>query len=93
MSFTAYKASTIGPRVEMVEVISETAQFITVAGPYGGTRREKKFTDWNSFHSTFNEAKGWLVKVAEHRIVDAREDLERAQVWLDIVKNIKESTK
>lgn len=86
-----FRANTIGPRIERVEVISETAAYITTKGKFGGNGiREKKETDWGAICNSFDEAKQWLLADAEGRVKAARRKLEMENSRLGNIKGMKE---
>jgi hypothetical protein len=71
-------------KIDAHEVIAETAEFITLAN--NPKRREKKITEWSSWHPSREMAKAWLVEQAQakvKRIEDElafrREELAKAQ--------------
>ena len=68
-------------RIEEVEIVSETAQFVTLQSG----RREKKITDYGSYFPTRQEAKDFIIrkktsdmKMAETRLAQACAELEKA---------------
>lgn len=92
MTITKYKACTIGPKIEQAEVISETAAFVTVRGRHvhGHTYREKKVTAWYGYFDSFDDAKQWLMHIAEMRVKTARRSLEQANSFHGNIKGMKE---
>lgn len=62
-------------KIEPVEVVSETEQFVTIAGG----RRDKKITDWQSYFKTYDAAKAWLLAGALEKLNAAKANVERAE--------------
>lgn len=92
MTIIKFKASSIGPSIERIEVISETDHFVSLASNYGGKpNREKKITDWYGFFDSFEDAKKFLMDEADQRVRNARRQLELANSRLGNVKGIKEA--
>lgn len=86
-----FRANTIGPRIDRVEVISETAAYATIkSGLSGKGIREKKESDWSAICDSFDEAKLWLLADAEKRVQAARRKLEVENSRLGNIKGMKE---
>ena len=73
------------PRVETVQVESETSSTVTIKG-----KRRKKETQYESYFDTWQEAHEWLLRGAEGRLTSARRSLEMAQGFHGNVKGMKQ---
>lgn len=86
-----FRANTIGPKIERIEVVSETAHYITTKSRFGGRDiREKKESDWGAICDSFDEAKQWLLDDAGKRVQAARRRLEAENSRLGNIKGMKE---
>lgn len=84
-----YKASAWWPRIEKVEIVSETEKFVTIQ--YGNrTRREAKLSNDSGFFDTFEEAKQFIVDYRLKRVESAQEILSREIEKLAEAQELKE---
>ena len=65
-------------KIEPVEVIRETAEFVTVRCS-GGSFREAKISDYQRFHDTWKEAHAYLLNRAQSNIRRLKDDLLAAK--------------
>ncbi len=82
-----FKASTIGNRIEKVEVVGETECFVKL--PNG--RKDAKRSEWQNYFDSFDDAKNYLIDKAQKRVDSLRTQLESANGELGQIKGIKES--
>lgn len=74
-----------GQLIEAVETERETDQCVWIKG-----RRVFKFSEWEQFWPTWQDAHAHLLKRAEFRVNAARRELEQANGELGNIKGMKE---
>jgi hypothetical protein len=73
--------------IERVEIVEETLAMVKVKGEYS---RQKKMSDHHVFTPDFNQAKQFLLNIAEKSVQQKRRNLELANAALGNVKGMKE---
>lgn len=78
--------------INAIEVFRETDKQVVIL--VGKTeRRENKFSDWSSWHDTWEAAHAFLIAKAEEKVDSLRLQLEQAKVTLGQIKGMKPSDK
>ena len=72
-------------KIEVVEVERKTEKTVWIDG-----RRHAQLNDYHAYFDTFDEAKTYLLGVAESKLDAARRNLENAQGYMGNVKGLKE---
>ncbi|HVI55442.1 MAG TPA: hypothetical protein VM621_10360 [Luteibacter sp.] len=80
-------------RINTVVVLSETEKTVTVlhAGEKKA-RRQAKRSEFSNYFPTFEEAKSFLIEVAERNVASIRLQLERANGALGNAKGLRDPT-
>ena len=79
-----YKTSTRGKLIKHVECERETESNVWING-----RRYGKTAGGDRYFDTFNEAKAYLMKIAEEDVEKAKSRLSRAKDHLENVRGLK----
>lgn len=89
---TWYRTNRTDEKIEPVEVVKETAHFVTLApsGFYSRERREAKSSEWYSYFPTWKEAHAHLMERTERKVIEARRALELANAEHGNVRGMKE---
>lgn len=71
------KYRTVFNEIKACEVLRETGNFVYIKRSNGKERREAKFTCWQSWHDTWEEAKAHLIAEQVKKVDALREQLNR----------------
>jgi hypothetical protein len=82
-----YRCFARGCNIEKVDVVSQTERFVKLSN---GRKDAKRSSGYNYFDS-FDEAKEFLIEIAENKVRSLRLQLDRANGELGQIKGIKES--
>jgi len=82
-----FRCFSAGYKIEEIEILGETEHFVKLTN---GRKDAKRSGAYNYF-DTFQEAKDFLIDVAENKVRSLRLALERANGELGQIKGLKES--
>lgn len=82
-----FRCFSAGGEIEAIEILGQTDFFVKL--PNG--RKDAKRSSGYNYFDTFQEAKVFLIDVAEKKVRSLRLQLERANGELGQIKGIKES--
>ena len=82
-----FRCFSAGSKIEEIEILGQTDFFVKL--PNG--RKDAKRSSGFNYFDTFQEAKDFLIGVAENKVRSLRLQLERANGELGQIKGIKES--
>jgi len=77
-----------GKRIRAIEIDKETDSSVWVDG-----RVRRKYTEFESFFDTFEQAKEWLLLESKARLDQSRRQLEREQSIYGNILGLKEQSK
>lgn len=73
-------------KIEVIEIVKETAKQVTFKTERGGERREAKRSEWKNWHDSFEEAKQFLLTKAENDLQALQQRVEDYKVELEKIK-------
>lgn len=90
---TMYRIDSYGIKITAVEVVKETAQFVTfLEKGWDDKMRERRTSKLGHFFDTWAEARDHMLDQYARRVESAKYSLNQARTQLGMIKSLKEPT-